>query len=61
VIKQVYKHKPGAAYVLYGAGLLTGVCFASLFFAVTTRGGGKKAASTKTAAAKSKGSAKKTN
>jgi thioredoxin-like negative regulator of GroEL len=62
VIKQVYKHKPGAAYVLYGAGLLTGVCFASLFFAVTQKGGGKKAASTKTAAAaKSKGSAKKTN
>lgn len=61
VIKQVYKHKPGAAYVLYGAGLLTGVCFASLFFAVTQKGGGKKSSTKTAAAAKSKGSAKKTN
>jgi len=56
VIMQVYKHKPGAAYVLYGGGLVTGICFTSLFF-VVARGDGKP----KAKAAKSKSSAKKTN
>jgi thiol-disulfide isomerase/thioredoxin len=59
VIAQVYKHKAGAVYVLYGAGLVTGISFASLFFVVVQRTGsdGKKSK----AAAKGKGSAKKTN
>ena len=59
VIAQVYKHKAGAVYVLYGAGLVTGISFASLFFVVMQRTGsdGKKSK----AAAKGKGSAKKTN
>ena len=59
VIAQVYKHKAGAVYVLYGAGLVTGISFASLFFVVVqkTGDGGKKSK----AAAKGKGSTKKTN
>ena len=56
VIMQVYKHKPGAAFLLYGGGLVTGICFTSLFF-VVARGDGKS----KAKAAKSKSSAKKTN